>query len=63
MRKHLLIAAAITGLTGSVSAAEVELDLNDRPAMMQLAGDLLRCVITFNLMALKAPAGMPCSSM
>ena len=57
MRTHLLIAVAVVGLTGSVSAAEVELDLNDRPAMMQLAGDLLRCVMTFNLMALKAPDG------
>ena len=57
MKKHLLAAAAIVGLTGSVSSAATELNLTDRPAMMQLADDLLRCVITFNFMALKAPDG------
>jgi hypothetical protein len=57
MKTLLLAASAIVGLTGSASAAAAELDLNDRPAMMQLADDLLRCVITFNFMALKAPEG------
>jgi hypothetical protein len=51
------MAAAVAGLIGPGPAAQAELDLNDRPAMMQLADDLLRCVIAFNFMALKAPDG------
>ncbi len=53
MKKLLLAAMAITGFIGQESMATTELDMNDRPAMMQLADDLLRCVITFNFMALK----------
>ncbi len=57
MKKLLLAAVAITGFIGPESMATTELDTNDRPAMMQLADDLLRCVITFNFMALKTPEG------
>jgi hypothetical protein len=53
MKKLLLAAVAMTGFVGWGSMATAELDLNDRPAMMQLADDLLRCVITFNFVALK----------
>ncbi len=53
MRKLLLAAVAMSGLAGQGSAATAELDMTDRPAMMQLADDLLRCVITFNFLALK----------
>ena len=52
MKRLFLAAAAITGFVGPGSMA-TELDMNDRPAMMQLADDLLRCVFTFNFMALK----------
>jgi hypothetical protein len=57
MKKLLLIVVAITGFIGQGTMATTELDMNDRPAMMQLADDLLRCVITFNFMALKMPEG------
>lgn len=53
MTRLLLAALAITGLISEGSMASTKLDLHDRPAMMQLADDLLRCVITFNFMALK----------
>jgi hypothetical protein len=57
MKKLLLAVVAITGFIGQGTMATTELDMNDRPAMMQLADDLLRCVITFNFMALKTPDG------
>jgi hypothetical protein len=57
MKKLLLAVVAITGFIGQGTMATTELDMNDRPAMMQLADDLLRCVITFNFMALKIPEG------
>lgn len=53
MKRYLLAALAIAGLISEGTMATTELDLDDRPAMMQLADDLLRCVITFNFMALK----------
>ena len=53
MKRLALVALAITGLMNEGTMAKSELDLNDRPAMMQLADDLLRCVITFNFLALK----------
>ena len=53
MKKLALAAMAITGLIYEGAMATSELNLDDRPAMMQLADDLLRCVITFNFMALK----------
>ena len=57
MKRHLLAAMTIAGLIGEGALAKSELDLNDRPAMMQLADDLLRCVIAFNFMALKTTDG------
>ncbi len=57
MKKLLLAVVAITGFIGQETMATTELDMNDRPTMMQLADDLLRCVITFNFMALKTPEG------
>jgi len=53
MKRLLLAAVAMTGFIGEGTMATTELDMNDRPAVMQLADDLLRCVITFNFMALK----------
>lgn len=53
MRKLPLAAVAMSVLAGQGSVATAELDMTDRPAMMQLADDLLRCVITFNFLALK----------
>ena len=53
MKRLLLAAVAMTGFIGEGTMATTELDMNDRPAMMQLADDLLRCVITFNFMALR----------
>ena len=53
MKRLLQAAVAIIGFIGEGAVATTELDMNDRPAMMQLADDLLRCVITFNFMALK----------
>ncbi len=37
MKKLLLAAVAITGFIGQGTMATTELDMNDRPAMMQLA--------------------------
>ncbi len=45
---------AVVGLAVSDSKATAELDLNDRSAMMQLGDYLLRCVITFEFLGLKA---------
>ena len=53
MKRLLLAAVAMTGFIGEGTMATAELDMNDRPAMMRLADDLLRCVITINFMALK----------
>lgn len=53
MKRLALAALAITGLINEGTMATSELDLDDRPAMMQLADDLLRCVIAYNFMALK----------
>ncbi len=54
MNKFLitLIAIVIPAVPGSRALAE--LDLNDRPAMMMLGDNLLRCVITFEFLGLKA---------
>ena len=38
----------------AIGKALAELDLNDRPAMMMLGDNLLRCVITFEFLGLKA---------
>jgi hypothetical protein len=53
MKRPLIVALATAVLISEGTKATTELNLNDRPAMMQLADDLLRCVITFNFMALK----------
>ena len=53
MKRLALAVLVIAGLINEGTMARSELDLDDRPAMMQLADDLLRCVITFNFMALK----------
>jgi len=53
MKRPLIFALAIAGLISARTMATTELNLDDRPAMMQLADDLLRCVITYNFMALK----------
>ena len=55
--RFLLAAVAIAGFMSERTLAATELDMNDRPAMMQLADDLLRCVITLNFMALKTQDG------
>lgn len=57
MARMILAAVAIIGLVYPRSVVVAELDLSDRPAMMQLADNLLRCVITFNFMALETPKG------
>jgi len=57
MKRLLLAVVAIAGFIAEGAMATTELDLNDRPTMMQLADDLLRCVITFNFMALKTTDG------
>ena len=57
MKRLLLAAVAMTGFIGEGSMATTHLDMNDRPVMMQLADDLLRCVITFNFMALGTQDG------
>jgi hypothetical protein len=57
MKRLFLAAVAMTGFIGEGAMATTKLDMNDRPAMMQLADDLLRCVITFNFMALRTQDG------
>jgi hypothetical protein len=55
MAKLLVALIAVVGLAVPGSKALAELDLNDRPAMMMLGDNLLRCVITFEFLGLKAP--------
>ncbi len=54
MNGLLFALIAVVGLAVSGSKATAELDLNDRSAMMQLGDFLLRCVITFEFLGLKA---------
>ena len=54
MRKLLFGLMVVVGLTVPGSPATAELDLNDRAAMMMLGDNLLRCVITFEFLGLKA---------
>ena len=54
MRKLLFLLTAVVGLTVLVFKATAQLNLDDRPAMMQLGDNLLRCVITFEFLGLKA---------
>jgi hypothetical protein len=54
MDKLLFALIAVVGLAVPGSKALAELDLNDRPAMMMLGDNLLRCVITFEFLGLKA---------
>lgn len=55
MRKSLNLIVAIAGLTVLPFGASAQLDLDDRPAMMDLGDNLLRCVITFEFLGLKEP--------
>lgn len=54
MSRLLFALTVVFGLTIWGSKAIAELDLSDRSAMMQLGDDLLRCVITYEFMGLKA---------
>ena len=53
MDKLFFALIAVVGLAVPGSKALAELDLNDRPAMMMLGDNLLRCVITFEFLGLK----------
>ena len=54
MKKPLFVLIAVVGLAVPGAKALAELDLDDRPAMMMLGDNLLRCVITFEFLGLKA---------
>jgi hypothetical protein len=47
MKRLAFAVLSLAGLFSEGTMAASELDLEDRPAMMHLADDLLRCVITF----------------
>jgi len=54
MIKLLFTLTTVAELMVLGSKVTAELDLHDRPAMMQLGDNLLRCVIVFEFMGLKA---------
>jgi len=55
MKKCLFALIAVIGLSVPGAPATAELDLDDRSAMMMLGDNLLRCVITFEFLGLRAP--------